>query len=141
VTVPEDPEIHIGISIDLGEVRLHEALHDIERDVQQVGWSLIGSEIDKECGGDGTFTYTIGMHKRGLPDLITYGLCRCSDEIICTLARRQLVAGAYEDEQITQIDGAIVRLTRWPYTAHLRLLNEFYRHYSDTPTLLLASVL
>ena len=120
------------------EVYIRAVLSDIESDVQEDGWALVGSYTDIGTEEDGSFTYTIGLHKRDLPDVITHGLCGCSDAVVHALAERQLKAGAYEDGQITQVGGTMVRLRRWPYTAHLRLLNEYYRHFSKRPTLLLA---
>lgn len=136
-------DLSLGIEIGMsGEVAFHTALKAIEQEVQEEGWSLVGSELAAECDGDDTFTYTIGLHKRGLPEIITRGLCGCSRLVVCTLVERQLMARApYEDEQITQIRGTTVRLTRWPYSAHLRLLNGFYRHFSEAPTLLMANAL
>lgn len=129
--------VAIGVEIERTEANVRAVLSDLEATVQDQGWALVGTSVKLNCVEDGEFTYTLGLHKRRLPDIITFGLCGCSDEVVDTIAWRQLKAGAFDDGQITQVQGTPVRITTWPYTTHLRLLNEYYRHYSDSPSLLM----
>lgn len=134
----ELPKVVVGVELEATERNIRMALDNIERNIQEKGWTIVGSSVEADCAGDGDFTYTLGLHKRGLPDIVTRGLCGCSHSVVGAIADRQLKAGAFEDGQITQVHGAIVQLDRWPHTAHLRLLNRYYQHFSDLPELLLA---
>jgi hypothetical protein len=136
---PEElPGFTLAAAVEVTEHNIRTALDSIEHSIQEKGWTMVGSSMEADCDGDGDFSYTLGLHKRRLPEIITGGLCGCSHTVIGTLAERQLKAGAFEDGQITQIHGVIVQLERWPHTAHLRLLNRYYQHFSDLPELLLA---
>lgn len=112
-------------------------LDSVSQDIQADGWCLAGTPDYEDSG----ITYSIGFHERDKPELASPGLCPCHDLIVLTLAERQRRAGAFEDGQITQVEGVTLRLTLLDDVRRLPLLSRFYRHRSTPPTVLVAEAL
>lgn len=129
-------EVTVLVSVHGDPVPAEALLDHVEQAVQEYGMCLVGDYVD-----GAPVTYTVGLNKRRLPDIITMGGCICRDEAVLELGARQLRVGAFDNPHVTQVHGDMVRLSAWPYAARLGMFNTYYARYSDVPSLLLAETI
>lgn len=137
----DEPVLRIHDGIPVGLQRMRDALTELDDQVHNYGWAMVSNDLEVEYEGRDSFTYTIGMHRKGYPDRIVPGTCNCADTVVHELAGRQIRAGQFEEGQVTQVAGELVTLTDWPYPQYLRMLSEFYRGHALTPRLLMIRVM